>query len=134
MKKFFLSMLVTLGVVLAMPMAAFAATSTVISGIVTDKDGKPVMGATVSVVCNGNTKTDTTDISGAYGVTFTDAQCPNGKTAQGVASKGNANGANSGTVKTGHAYINLAVLNVKITSAPEFGVITAIAASLVGGG
>ncbi|MEK7152591.1 MAG: hypothetical protein AAB834_01480, partial [Patescibacteria group bacterium] len=127
MKKLILSMLVTLGITLLLPAAAFAAaTSTVVSGIVTDKAGKPVAGATVSVICNGNTKTDTTDAAGAYGVTFTIAQCPSGKTAQAVASKGNSNGVSSGTVNAGHADINLAVVNVKIVAVPEFGVIAAI--------
>lgn len=135
MKKLFLSMITTLGVILLLPVAALAApTSTVVSGIVTDKDGKPVAGATVSVICNGNTKTDTSDASGAYAVSFTLAQCPSGKTAQVVASKGNNNGVNSGVVNAGHADVNIAVLNVKITSAPEFGLITAAAASIVGGG
>jgi hypothetical protein len=135
MKKFLSSMIATLGIVILLPVAALAApASTVIAGIITDKDGKPVAGATVSVICNGNTKTDTSDAAGAYGVSFTLAQCPSGKTAQVVASKGNNNGVNSGVVNAGHADINIAVLNVKITAAPEFGLITAAAASLVGGG
>ena len=128
-------MIATLGIVLLLPVAVLAApTSSIVAGIVTDKDGKPVAGATVSVICNGNTKTDTSDAAGAYAVSFTLAQCPSGKTAQVVASKDNKNGVNSGVVNAGHADVNIAVLNVKITAAPEFGLLTAAAASVVGGG
>ena len=52
MKKLVLSIIMVLGAVL-IPATAFAAATTVVSGVVTDKDGKPVVGATVSVVTGG---------------------------------------------------------------------------------
>ena len=133
MKKIMLSTIASLGAFLLLPAATFAATLTTVSGVVTNGANKPVIGATVSVVCNGNTKTDTTDASGAYAVTFTDAQCPAGKVAQVVASKGDMNGGSSGKV-TGHTDINVSVQNVKITAMPELGAVTGGAAALVGGG
>lgn len=132
-KKAIVSAVATLGLTLALPVMAAAADPTVVSGVVTDNVGNPVQGATVSVVCNGNTLTDTTDASGAYAVFFNPNKCPAGKTAQVVASKGSKNGANSGVV-TGHTSINVAVLNVKITAAPELGLIATFGAAILGGG
>lgn len=137
MKKTILTMLATIGIVLFLPMTAFAApTATIVTGHVTDSAHKPVAGATVSVICNGITKADTTDATGLYEVQFTPVECPSGKIAQVVASKGGENGVNSGTIQPPHntTTINIGVVDVKITPTPELGAVAAAAAALLGGG
>jgi hypothetical protein len=117
--------------IVALPVAAMAApTTTVVTGAVTN-NGKDVKGAKVTVVCNNFSKKTTTGSSGGYEVTFTAAQCPDGKLATAVATKGGLGGVSSSTVNNLDATDNVAIVNISL---PEFGLAAGIGASLLGGG
>lgn len=69
-------LIATVLTVLVIPAStAAAAATTDITGTVTN-GGKPVKGATVTIVCDNHTKNDTTNKSGSYLVTFTAKRCP----------------------------------------------------------
>ncbi len=95
-----------------------------VTGIVTD-GGNPVMGATVTVKCGSTTKTDTTDASGTYLVTFTGAQCPPGSTVTVSAQKGSKSGSAQGPIIGITTKLNIGLVNVSI---PEYGLIGSILA------
>lgn len=143
MKKIVLSILVSLGLVTILPVAAFAdAGITIVGGTVCTTivncgtpSGVPVSGANVTVKCDGNTQTATTSVNGQYGVEFNPSTlCPDGSKATVSASKGPENGSNSGTVnQEGDLALYVAIVNVAI-SVPEFGAITGVAALALGAG
>ena len=99
-----------------------------VTGVVTD-NFVPVAGAMVTVLCNGNTETDTTDAQGSYLVTYLTAQCPFGSTVKVTASKGGRSGISSGTVTGVTTKLNLAIVNVSI---PEYGLIATLLAGAGG--
>jgi hypothetical protein len=99
-----------------------------VTGVIT-KDFAAVAGAMVEVTCGGTTKTDTTDGSGSYLVTFTTAECPFGPTVKVVAKKGGYSGVGSGTVHGITTKLNIAIVNVSI---PEYGWIGGIVAAGAG--
>jgi hypothetical protein len=134
MRKKLLSALVS-GFALAVlvPASSFAAGSqTDINGTVT-KGGSPVKHAVVQVTCLSNTKQAQTDATGAYRVAFTAKKCPAGSTVSVSASKsGVGSGSNSGTVSPDNTdRLNVGIVDVNIV--PEFGLITAGAATIIGG-
>jgi hypothetical protein len=131
MKKLLTMLVASLGIMVIMPAAALAATGTTyVTGTVTN-GGSPVVGANVSVVCNGNTMTSSTTNGGGYIVQFSATDCPNGKTAVVTATKGGLNGSNSGPVDDLTADINLAIVNVSV---PEFGIAAGVVALAAGAG
>ena len=138
MKRVILSILTTLGILVLLPvsMARAAGGQSIIAGNIYYKGTtNPVTGASVSVVCDGNTLTSPTTSAGAYEVTFDPTACPAGDTATVTATKGSATGTNSGVVNplaTEPTVINLAIVNVSVV--PEFGAITGIAAIALGAG
>ena len=132
MKKLLLSILATVGIVVILPVSAFAEGVGVsdIAGTITE-GGSPVSGASVTVVCDGNTLTSGTTVAGAYFVSFPNSECPTGDTASVTATKDGASGSNSGTVNGLTTDISLAIVNVSIV--PELGAITGGAAAVLGG-
>lgn len=108
--------------------ASAAPPTTDVTGVVT-KNQMAVAGASVTVLCNGNTETDTTDAQGSYLVTYPSGQCPFGSTVKVTAVKGGASGVASGTVTGVTTKLNLAIVNVSI---PEYGTIGAILAAGTG--
>jgi uncharacterized membrane protein YfcA len=90
-----------------------------VTGVVTE-NFVAVAGASVTVLCNGNTETDTTDASGSYLVSYLTAQCPFGSTVKVTAMKNGKSGTSSGTVTGITTKLNLAIVNVSI---PEYGLI-----------
>lgn len=107
-----------------------AAPQTDVTGVITENH-VAVAGATVTVLCNGHTQTDTTDAFGSYLAIFTTAECPFGVTVKVTAMKGGNSGVTTGTVQGITTKLNLAIVNVSI---PEFGLIGTIMAGGVGVG
>lgn len=105
-----------------------APAKTDVTGVVTDNH-VAVAGASVTVLCQGNTETDTTDAQGAYLVTYLSHQCPFGSTVKVTAQKGGKSGVSSGTVRGITTKLNLAIVNVPI---PEYGLLGTIAAGGIG--
>lgn len=100
--------------------------TSVVTGVITD-NSVAVSGASVSVLCNGNTETDTTNAQGAYLVMYPSADCVFGSTVKVTATKGGHSGVATGTVQGITTKLNLAIVNVSI---PEYGL---IGAGLAGG-
>jgi hypothetical protein len=101
-----------------------------VTGIVTD-GGNPVDGATVTVRCGATTKTDTTNSSGTYLVSFTAAQCPPGSMVMVTAQKGAKSGSEQGKIIGITTKLNIGLVNVSI---PEYGLIGSILALGLGAG
>lgn len=99
-----------------------------ITGVITENQ-VAVAGADVTVLCNGNTKTDITDAMGSYLVTYAATECPFGSTVKVTAQKDGKSGVSSGTVQGITTKLNLAIVNVSI---PEYGLIGAILATGTG--
>lgn len=99
------------GVVHALP------PETDVTGIVTD-GGTPVPGAMVTVKCGATTKTDTTNASGTYLVSFTAAECPPGSLVTVAAKKGTKAGTTTGRVVGITTKLNVGLVNIEI---PEYG-------------
>lgn len=99
-----------------------------ITGVITENQ-TAVADATVTVLCNGNSQTDTTDAFGSYLVTFPAGDCPFGTTVKVSAQKGTKSGVASGTVQGITTKLNLAIVNVSI---PEYGMIGGIMAGGAG--
>ena len=135
MKKLFVSLIVTLGLVAFLPVTAMAQSvggGTYVAGTVTH-NGTPVSGASVIVACgDGSDQDSSTTSAGGYIVYFSTDQCYNGLTANVSASYNGLSGSNSGAVNGLGADVNLALVNVSLV--PEFGVITGITAIALGGG
>jgi hypothetical protein len=131
MKKKISLFLASVLTIVALPVAAMAApTTTIVTGQVTD-NGVGVKGAKVVVVCNNFSKKTTSGAGGGYEVAFTVTQCPNGKVANVVATKGDLGGVNNSKVKNFDATDNVAIVNVSL---PEFGIAAGIGATIIGGG
>jgi hypothetical protein len=133
MKKLLLSILATVGIAVILPVSAFAdgGTST-IAGTVTS-NGSPVVGANVSVACDGHTLTSGTTLGGGYIVTFSSSDCPAGAIATVTANKGGGTDSKTGKVDNlskSPTVINLAIINVSV---PELGALTAAGAAVLGG-
>jgi len=99
-----------------------------ITGVITENQ-MAVAGASVTVLCNGHTLTDTTDAMGSYLVTYPSADCPFGSTVKVTAQKDGKSGVSSGTVQGITTKLNLAIVNVSI---PEWGLIGGALAGSVG--
>jgi hypothetical protein len=130
-KKLLTASLATILVAIAIPATSMAAAAqTDISGTVTN-NGKVVSGAKVTVVCDNNSRKDTTDSSGGYLVHFPAAQCPNGATVYVTATDSKKGGDTTGKVNADTSKLNVSIVNVAL---PEFGTYAAIGATLLGGG
>jgi len=99
-----------------------------VTGVIT-ANSVAVAGASVTVLCNGNTLMDTTDAHGSYLTVFPIADCPFGETVKVTATKGGPSGVASGTVQGLTTKLNLSIVNVSI---PEYGLIGAIFAGGAG--
>ena len=120
-----------LAVAVLLPAATFAASArTEVSGVVTN-NGSPVKGAEVVVICDSNAKDTKTDKTGTYLVQYAAVKCPNGATAHVTATAGSLGGNNSGSVNGLTEKLNVAIVNVSVV--PEFGLITGLAATILGG-
>ena len=141
MKKLSILLATLAAIVVLAPTTASAATSTTttntppapkttVTGFITN-NGQPVKNADVTVICNNNAKYATTDKTGLYKVNFGNNKCPVGATANVTASKKKLGGVASIKITSGTAKRNVAIVNVAV---PEFGVVTGIAAAVLGGG
>lgn len=99
-----------------------------VTGVVTN-NYVPVANVSVSVFCNGNVATDTTDAQGTYLVNYLTTQCPFGSTVRVTAQKSGMSGIASDTVSGVTTKLNLAIVNVPI---PEYGVLGTLMAGGVG--
>lgn len=139
MKRVLLTVLATLSVAILLPATALADPShpssewTVVSGQIKDSKG-PVKGATVTVSCNGHSKTTYSIWNGYYATYFKYSQCSDGDTVTvtAVTSKG-LSGTSTGTVREGKCDLDLALVNVTV-GLPEMGAFTGSAAALAAGG
>ena len=95
-----------------------------------------IPGANVSVLCNGNTLTTTTNPTGLYFVQFTNSVCMSGQTVTVTATSGGMSGTETGTMDNGNSYggvrVDVAVVNIPLV--PEFGMITGAVTALTSGG
>jgi hypothetical protein len=137
MKKLIATLLLVIGATVIMPASTFAAAATTdVTGEVT-YNGSLVKGAEVTAVCDGKSKSAKTNSTGQYLITFTSKQCPNGATvnvsASATVSSKNETGNNHGKVNPydNSTILNIAVVNVTL---PEFGLLTATGAALLGSG
>jgi len=109
-----------------------AAVDTVVTGTVYDGDGNEVVGADVSVDCNGNMKYDTSDSDGLYSVAYDLVDCAGGDYVEVAAEKDSVgSGSASGYVCDAdeeECPFNVALIDVTI---PEFGVLAG-AVALIG--
>ena len=129
MKKKILTMLAAVVASAGLVTTSVGATpaTSVVTGVITD-NSVAVAGASVTVLCNGNTETDTTNAQGSYLVTYPSGDCVFGSTVKVTAVKGGHSGVATGTVQGITTKLNLAIVNVSI---PEYGLIGAgIAGSL----
>ena len=136
MNKFLVSGLVSLVAMVAIPLSVSAAPvvngMTDVTGTVTYSNN-PVDGAHVTVVCNGNQGTDTTDSAGDYLVVFKSSQCPANATVSVTATKGEENGTDTGTANKLNTKLNIAMVDVSV-ALPEMGVATGAVAIAAAGG
>lgn len=139
MKKLLSTLLISLGMILIIPAATFAATgNTIVEGTVYTTGNVPLANAKVTITCDGTTKHATTDASGDYSVSYTAKKCPVGTTVYGSATAKvnhkNLSGSNQVPVSTtNNTALNIATDNITV-SLPELGFLTAtIAAALSGG-
>jgi hypothetical protein len=132
MKKAILGLVIGVFASLGVATASAGATppQTDITGVIT-ANSVAVAGASVTVLCDGNTLMDTTDAHGSYLAVFPIADCAFGSTVKVTATKGGHSGVASGTVQGITTKLNLSIVNVSI---PEYGVIGAIAAGGIGMG
>jgi len=130
MKKTILGMLVAMFATVGIATASAGATpaQTDITGVIT-ANSVAVQGASVTVLCDGNTLMDTTDAHGSYLTVFPIAKCAFGSTVKVTAQKGGHSGVATGTVQGLTTKLNLAIVNVSI---PEYGVIGALTAGGAG--
>lgn len=133
MNKVLISGLVSVATVLAAPAIAFASpASSQVSGVVSYNGNSVGKGVDVSVTCDGKTKTDKTDSSGKYKVTFGVGECASGDHVTATVTDGSKSGTNSVNNPTGDVTLNVAL--TKSVSLPEMGAVTGIAAAAVAGG
>jgi hypothetical protein len=146
MKRLLLSLTSLLAVLVMFPAFANAeglatpctlssdSTCTEVDGTITNASHAGVVGATVTVTCDGHTLQDTNNVGDVYAVFFSQADCPPGAVASVSATKGGASGSSSGSVSpTGlPVIVNVAVVSVSLV--PELGVITGLGAAIIGGG
>jgi len=129
-KKLFAALMSAFAIAVLVPASTFAlASKTDVTGVVTN-GGNPVAGAKVTVICDNNAKKTTTDNTGTYLVQYPIAQCPANATVYVTATKGKKGGDSSGPAKPVTTKLNVALIGVSL---PEFGLLTAGAATLVGG-
>lgn len=103
---------------------------TVVAGKIYDspnfETANPVIGANINVTCNGNLKTDVSQIDGTYSVSFNNTanECPNGNTVTVVAEKNGVTNSETGVVHDYTAIMpDLYVGVVNIALIPEFGLL-----------
>jgi len=134
MKKVVLGLLVTAFTSVSLGLGSAGALGvpgqTDITGVVTENQ-MAVPGASVTTLCNGNTRTDTTNAQGTYLTIYPKTQCDFGDTVKVTAVKSGKSGVNSGTVQGFTTKLNVAIINVSI---PEFGLLGAVMAGGAGMG
>ena len=132
-KRLLTALLSSFALAVLLPATAMAATPrTEVSGVVSS-NGHPVTGAQVIVICDGHATKTHTDSTGTYLVQYKPSSlCPNGATAHVTATAGGQGGNNNGNVQGLTERLNVAIVNVSVV--PEFGIITGVSASILGGG
>jgi outer membrane receptor for Fe3+-dicitrate len=86
----------------------------------------PIPNADVTVTCNSNTKTATSESNGAYSVLFSCSQCTEGNSVTVSATDGSLTGTNSGSVNMNYPALSLNVGIVNVPMVPEFGLIAGL--------
>lgn len=135
MKRFF-SVLVLAGFFLFLSASQTRAQSidTIIKGTVKDGAGTAVSGASVSVTCDGVTRSTTTNSSGDYLVMYSRAECAQGDNATATATASEGTGSADGTVQR-YNYgpgldLDIAIINISV---PEFGMVTGMVTAIGSG-
>lgn len=99
-----------------------------VTGQVFDNAANPVVGATVTVDCNGNILTDTSGENGTYYVVYSCAECNYLDNVNVQASKDDMSGSADGQMcDAQQCYFPLGIVDVKI---PEFGVVAGLVAMI----
>jgi hypothetical protein len=131
MKRILLSIASALAALILIPAIASASPGTTeVSGVISFNGTHVGKGILVTVNCKGNILTDKTNKSGTYLVTFTKQQCPKNSNVTVTATVNGDTGSSTGKAKKDTNKLNVAIVNVDV---PEFGLITAGAATLIGG-
>jgi hypothetical protein len=132
--KTFISILITVGVLVLLPISAFACSSRYIdvSGVVSYSNHHVGKGVVVTVICRGDTLTAKTNRHGEYSVQFNNRQCKiNSRVTVGATYDG-ATGSVTRKVKKCNNEINVVI--VPVSEVPEFGAMASIGATIIGGG
>jgi|GEM_PF-6843816 hypothetical protein len=132
-KRIVMTLLSSLVITMLLPATNFAVSSGAInkiSGVVTN-DGKTVVGAQVTVVCNGNTKNTTSGKGGAYSVRYTITQCPDQAIAHVTATDNGYSGSNSGEGEVNENNLKLTE-KLNTQAVPVLGLVTGATAVVLG--
>jgi len=107
-------------------------TNTRVRGNVYDQTaGVPIGGLTITVTCNGVTKTDATDGNGLYVVDFTKAECDKYEP---VSASATFNGENANmSVLVSSTNTATMDLNFGLIAVPEFGMVTGVISAIGSG-
>lgn len=121
------------------PLSASAETfeKTIVNGQVRDASNNNVVGANVSISCNSNNVSTTTDGVGKYYYEFDGVDCPLGSLVSVQAVSGSESGSGSANVQeifnNGAVVINLALINIT-TAVPEFGLLMGLGTAISSAG
>jgi hypothetical protein len=120
-------LVMSLVLLLGFTSAAVCVGNTVVGGTIYQNTiTNPVAGASVTVTCNGNTKTDTSGANGAYSVVFSCYECHYNDAVVVDAAKNPLTGESKGTVSMTYPGLNLDVGIVNVPMVPEFGLIAGL--------
>ena len=124
MKKLFIAVIVSLGLAAVLPVSTFADSPNVhVTGKATNNTSV-VKHASVTITCNGHTKTDYTHNNGGYDVKFKTENCPLGSVITVTATKNGLTATGQG-IAASHTFINLAFGTAE--ALPEMGTVTSVA-------
>lgn len=102
----------------------------VVQGLISGPDENPLVGATVTVDCDSNLQSTTSDANGFYSVQFANVGCIAGEAVVVTAEKNGQSGTSNGVMQdagtVGFLKLDIAVVHVPVV--PEFGLVTGLLA------